>query len=163
MDKIIPIRINETLISNLDELIEKGLFLNRNEGLRASLRSLIYHYHRKPPKTHQILAKIIANYLYMHYSEVIQAIYLFGSVANNTQTEDSDIDLLILINRSLPYDEEMKIIKAVLQLLGNLNYIPSLHFEEIKRFQQAIEQEFEFETNIIMKGILLQGSTEKNS
>ncbi len=46
MDKIIPLRLDNYLIQEIDSLIQKGLYRNRNEGIREAIRMLINSYGR---------------------------------------------------------------------------------------------------------------------
>lgn len=155
MDKIIPLRINETLVNELDDLVEQGYFTSRNEGLRSSLRSLVHHYRRRPLEGHQIVASLCANHLGALYPDLIKKIYLFGSVANNTHREDSDIDLFALTQKRLGYHEKLQMHRKLVSLIGSLPFIPSLHFEKEAMFEEALASGMEFETNIMKKGIIL--------
>lgn len=159
VDKNIPLRVNNELTNKIDELIKKGLFRNRNEGIREGIRQLIKKYDSQKEsnlkKTQ--LAQIIANYLEMHYSEDIEAIILFGSVAKGTDSEDSDIDILVLTRKKYSYTERLHIINQIVNLTQGLGYIISLQFETTQYYLERIKEKFTFESNVAKEGKILRG------
>jgi predicted nucleotidyltransferase len=156
MDKIIPLRVNATLVGELDELVENGVFPNRNEGLRASLRGALQHYRRKSSDIHRTIAQFIANALMNAYPQMIKRIILFGSVAAGTHGPESDIDILVLTTHKLSRDEEKSIYWLVTILTAKIPVLPSIHLQEWQNFQEGVIKEYEFETKINTSGIILQ-------
>ena len=157
MGRIIPIRISEGLVIDLDELIQRGTFRNRNEGIRAGLRALITHYREKGSKKKDI-ARIIANYIYTQYSGQVHTIVLFGSVAQDIDNAESDIDLFVLTQNPWSYAERDALFQSVAHLIQNLDVIPSLHFEDVRTFSVALNEHLIFENDIYKKGIVLRGN-----
>ena len=87
MDKIIPLRLDNYLIQEIDSLIQKGLYRNRNEGIREAIQMLINSYGSSCNGNKLLKAEMIANFLTMNFSKEIQSIILFGSVASGTATQ----------------------------------------------------------------------------
>ncbi|MEO0770594.1 MAG: nucleotidyltransferase domain-containing protein [Cyanobacteria bacterium J06649_4] len=54
----------------------------------------------------QLLAK--------HYGEKLQGVILFGSAARNDMTQESDLDLLVLLLKPFDYFEELQVIVDIL-------------------------------------------------
>ena len=159
VDKNIPLRVNNELTKKIDELIKKGIFRNRNEGIREGIRQLIKKYDSQKEFNLQKtqLAQIIANYLKLYYSEDLEAIVLFGSVAKGTDSEDSDIDILALTRKKYSYAQKLHIINQVVHLTQGLDYIISLQFETTQKYLERIKENFSFESNIAKEGKVLGG------
>lgn len=52
--------------------------------------------------------------LAQHYGEKLQGVVLFGSAARNEMTDESDLDLLVLLPQPLDYFKELRAIVDVL-------------------------------------------------
>jgi len=159
VDKNIPLRVNNELTNKIDDLIKKGIFRNRNEGIREGIRQLIHKYDSQKEsnlkKTQ--LAQIIANYLKLYYTEDLEAIILFGSVAKGTDRENSDIDILVLTRTKYSYSQKLHIINQIVHLTKTLDYIISLQFETSQRYLERIKGDYTFESNVAKEGKLLGG------
>lgn len=159
VDKNIPLRVNNELTKKIDKLVKKGIFRNRNEGIREGIRQLIKKYDSQKEsniKKAQI-AQIIANYLQLYYSEELEAIILFGSVAKGTDSEDSDIDILVLTRNKYSYTQKLHIINKIVHLTQGLDYIISLQFEATQKYLERIKEKFTFESNVAKEGKVLGG------
>jgi len=159
VDKNIPLRVNNELTKKIDELIKKGIFRNRNEGIREGIRQLIKKYDSQKESNLKKaqLAQIIANYLKLYYSDDLEAIILFGSVAKGTDREDSDIDILVLTRIKYSYTQKLHIINKIVHLTQGVGYIISLQFETTKKYLERIKEKFTFESNVAKEGKLLGG------
>jgi len=157
MDTIVPIRISNAIVKGIDSMVEKGLFRNRNEVIREGIRSIIGQY-CTDNANRKVIASVIANYLVFTYKNLIQAIILFGSVAEGTDNEDSDIDLLVLTRIKLSYDQKFELTDKIVNLLQKLNYITSLQFQPYKEFLERVQANFEFESSVLHQGKILVGT-----
>jgi uncharacterized protein len=156
MDKIIPVRMDTALVQEMDEIIKRGIFKNRNEGIREGIRMIIKEY--TSIKTELvIIAQIVTNYLLLKYPNEIVAMILYGSVARGTANEESDIDLMILSKKELEYSRKEQYIEQVVQIMQQMPFLVSLHFEEITQFVQGVHEDYNFEMNIITDGRVLGG------
>jgi len=156
MDKIIPIRISENLVKDLDDLVLQEIFRNRNEGIREGIRALIRYYNNAKSNRKDI-AKILANFIQLQFPSDIHTIILFGSVAYNKDTPDSDIDLFILTRGSWTYAQKGELFQKIVLLLQKLDVVISLHFEDIQNFYEALNENLIFEREIYENGIILCG------
>ncbi len=157
MDKIIPLRVDQALVDGIEALVTNGLFRNRNESIREGIRILLNQYNALPQKINLMMAKIVANHLFRTFSSIIRAILLYGSVARGTDTSESDIDLLLLTTRNVPYSEQTDFYAAIGDLFQGIDYDISLHFQETGKFIEGFSKGFSFETKIVRDGKLLQG------
>lgn len=159
VDKNIPLRVNDELTKKIDDLIKKGIFRNRNEGIREGIRQLVMKYDTQMvtnlKKTQ--FAQIIANYLELHYSEDLETIILFGSVAKGTDSEDSDIDILVLTLNKYSYSQKLHIINQIVRLTQGLDLIISLQFETTQKYIERVKENFTFESNVVKEGKILAG------
>ncbi len=105
-----------------------------------------------------MLARVVANFLITNRNDVIQAVVLFGSVAKNKDTRESDIDILAITKNDLSYDEEYEITKAVGLLVYGIDEYVSIHLESCETFTAAVKNEYVFESDILHEGMLLTGS-----
>lgn len=158
MDKIIPLRVDESMIQYIDRMVIEGLFRNRNDGIRAGIREIINNQLRNRSATRMMLAHVVANFLNTTQNSEIQAVILFGSVVDNKDTQESDVDILVLTKSTLLYDEEYEIIKDVGHLVYGIDEYVSMHFESCELFTMAVENGYVFENDILRKGKLLVGN-----
>ena len=158
-DKNIPLRVNIELTDKIDELIKRGIFRNRNEGIREGIRQLIRKYDSRKDFTFKKtqLAQVIANYLQLYYPEEFEVIILFGSVAEGTDSEDSDIDILVLTKKKYSYNQKLHIMNQIVHLTHGLDDIISLQFETTQKFLDRIKENFTFESNVLKVGKVLRG------
>jgi predicted nucleotidyltransferase len=156
VDKIIPVRMDSSLVQELDAIIQRGIFKNRNEGIREGIRTVIAEY-KSATSQYKSYAQIAANYILNLYQSEIIAIILYGSVARGTETEDSDIDLMVITRNVFPYAKKTSLIEALVKLFSEMPFLISLHFESITEFKKAIKENYQFEHNILSEGIILGG------
>jgi predicted nucleotidyltransferase len=158
MDKIIPLRVDEVMIQYIDEMVVSGLFRNRNDGIRAGIREIINTRALNRSLSRTMLAQVVANYLITARNNEIQAVILFGSVVKNNDTRESDIDILVLTNNNLSYDEEYEIVKDVGQLVYGIDEYVSVHVESCETFSAGVKSGYVFENDIVQEGKLLTGT-----
>jgi len=80
----------------------------------------------------------------------IDKIILFGSQANGSADDDSDFDILILLNRKIDWQEENKILNLCneidleLDILTDIKFFVSADLETIKGKQPFIQNALKF-------------------
>ncbi len=73
----------------------------------------------------------------------IDRLALFGSFARNTQTETSDVDLLVSFNRDISYFTFINLAEAIEQRLGRaVDLVPEDGMRP--RFRQAIKEDLSY-------------------
>ncbi len=158
MGRIIPLRLEDAMADQLDRLVAAGVFLNRNDGIRAGVREALKRFAGNTTAARNALARVIANYLIISQQGKIEAIALFGSVAAGRDVPGSDIDILVITNGPTSYDVELARVREVGLLTQGIDEQVSLHHESSVDFASGLEHGFEFETGIVARGILLAGS-----
>ncbi|NMC05327.1 MAG: hypothetical protein GYA24_08955 [Candidatus Lokiarchaeota archaeon] len=159
MDKIIPLRVDESITSGIDKLVERGLFRNRNEALRQGIRDMIEKFQNNKHERRMVASKIIANYLVSKYPHLVSRVMLFGSVARHVDSEWSDVDLLITLQKSVDYATEREIIFDIYSLIEAVDMIVSPHFQPESVFQVRSRVPNSIEATILENGILLAENT----
>ena len=90
--------------------------------------------------------------IYKTYGDRLKAIILYGSVARGTQTEDSDIDIMILIdgteNELRRYDEKLSDVSTDLALkylkvfsIIDVRYQEYMEWKKISPFYKNVDRE----------------------
>jgi predicted nucleotidyltransferase len=162
MDKIIPLRIDESITAGIDALVARGLFRNRNEALRQGIRDMVEKFQNNMHERRMVASKIIANYLVSKYSQLVSRVMLFGSVARHADSEWSDVDLLIILQKSVDYATERDMIFDIYSLIHTVDMIVSPHFQAEAAFQARARVPNSIEAMILEDGILLAGNTTIN-
>lgn len=100
-----------------------------------------------------IRIQIAKNFAKAIKSDKIKKIVLFGSVARGDDSEDSDIDILIVSS----YKDELFdfIYDKIYEILIDYQELISAHFVDEEKFEK--EKEFSFLSNVIQEGIVLAG------
>jgi predicted nucleotidyltransferase len=155
MDKIIPLRIDESLVTGLDALVARGLFRNRNEALRQGTRDMIEKYQNNVHEKRVIASKIIANFLVSKYARLVTQVILFGSVARREDTEWSDVDLMVLLGKRVDYMMEREIIFAIYSLIDRAGVVVSPHFQAEVPFYERARVPNSIEATIVKEGLVL--------
>ncbi len=82
-------------------------------------------------------------------SDKIDKIILFGSVARGEDTEESDIDILIVSNNHMEIDDE--IADEIAWIMYDKNELISAHIMSEDIFNKT--QHFSFLTNVLSEGV----------
>lgn len=81
-----------------------------------------------------------------------EKIYLFGSYANGTQNEDSDLDIAIILNNEKSKLDNIRYIRYVLKEVNNPIDIIVYKIDE---FYNKLKDKYIFETTIVNDGVLI--------
>nr|MDO8116091.1 nucleotidyltransferase domain-containing protein [Candidatus Sigynarchaeota archaeon] len=161
MDKIIPLRVDEAMVEQIDLLVSDGTFRSRNDGIRAGIREILKNFKYNKTGKRKAIARMVANHIMMVYQGVIGIVYMFGSVARGSDMPESDIDILAVSRHPLSYDQELAVISYAGRLLHGIDEHVSIQFESRDDFMAGIERGFEFESTVFHRGILLAGVLKK--
>ncbi len=97
MGSAIPTKLEEGLVEGLDRLVAEGLYQSRSEAIRDSVRSLVNRNYMSRIRFLRTIAEISAQAILSKFSETVTDIIVYGSVANQHVSEDSDVDILVLV------------------------------------------------------------------
>jgi len=94
----IPTKLEEPLVVALDRLVGDGLYQSRSEAIRDAVRTLVERRYVSKTRFLRVIAEISAQVILSAHSDTVTDIILYGSVATGRVSEDSDIDVLILVS-----------------------------------------------------------------
>lgn len=94
--------------------------------------------------------KIAKEFAQAIYSDDIQQIILFGSVARGDDVEESDIDILIVIHNDNPNFESL-VDKKVVEFILEKEEVISPHVMTVEHFNKT--KEYSFLQNVMIDGL----------
>lgn len=152
-DKVIPVRMDESLVNSLDSLVEEGLYLNRTEAVRGAVRSLI----RTRARGNGLLtvAKISAALIRERWEDNVLMIILYGSVVSGRMHEESDIDLLIVIREGNTREWRKRFNELIYPLIPEIGRQVSLVVNTRREIQELKKAGDPFTREVIENGIKL--------
>lgn len=142
-DKIIPVRMDERLVNQLDALVERGLYSNRTEAIRSSVRTLIEE-HGELHSELLIVSRIAKAVIQEEGGENISKVILYGSVAEGGAGEESDIDIFVVVKGGDPREWRMKFNELIYPMILEIGRQISLvvHTEEELRDLEDVGDPF---------------------
>jgi len=94
----IPTKLEEPLVKALDRMVADGLYQSRSEAIRDSVRRLVERNYVSRISFLRVIAEITAHVILSKYSRAVTDIILYGSLAGGQISEDSDVDILVLVS-----------------------------------------------------------------
>ena len=100
----------------------------------------------------RIKGKMSCDECYMERSDDIVKIILFGSVARGDDTEESDIDILIITTNSDELSDEIN--SAAVDIILEKDEFISPHVMSEEHFNKTID--YPFLTNVLKEGVVIE-------
>jgi predicted nucleotidyltransferase len=158
--QVVPARLGKDLVRSLDRLISEGKYVSRSDAVRDAVRMLLRKNRSgaASPQMYRIVAEIASAILAERLGHTVTDIVLFGSVASGRQTDESDIDLLILVKGSPPDRTTLDIIDELYTImLASGTAITPIVYEQ-NEFKQMFREGIAFAQEVIDKAIPLHGA-----
>jgi len=159
MSVVIPVRVPRKVAQEIEKLVDAGIYPNRSNLIRESLRRLIVSEGVSAPKT--ALAKSVATLVSVMISreeKTVTDIILFGSVARGEVTAESDIDLLVLVENAEGWMIRQRLYDLIYPIIPALGVDVSLIVTDKKGFIHSAGEGEPFALSIIEEGVQLRGS-----
>ena len=159
MSVVIPVRVPKELARKINELISQGLYSNRSNLIRESLRRFLVSEHaltQKTPIGHEVA--LMASSLIAWNEKTITDVILFGSTARGEATPESDIDLLILTTDPEPWKIRQRLYDLVYPIIPTFEVDISLIVINKENFINMANNKDPFATATIKEGKQLQGN-----
>ncbi len=156
----IPTKLEEPLIRALDRLVADGLYQSRSEAIRDSVRRLVERSYLSKIRFLRIIAEIATQAILSKYKETVTDIILYGSLASGQVSEDSDVDILVLIStkgHESPSQVEMGIHEITYPIVLTSGSVITPIVLEKREFQKLYRKGEHFVSEIVRKGIPLHG------
>lgn len=158
----IPTKLEAPLVRALDSLVTEGLYQSRSEAIRDAIRRLVERNYMSRVRFLAVIAQVSAQLILDEYGDAITDIILYGSVATGRASDDSDIDLLILVSDRLGKnlsEVEIRAHEIVYPVaLSSSSVITPIVLNKGK-FLDLIREGQHFATEIAKHGIEITGAT----
>lgn len=98
MGLAIPTKLEAPLVRALDGLVAEGLYQSRSEAIRDAVRRLVERNYISKIRFLRVIAEVSAQLVLDEYGDAVTDIILYGSVASGSVSDDSDVDILVLVS-----------------------------------------------------------------
>jgi len=156
----IPTKLEESLIRALDRLVADGIYQSRSEAIRDSVRRLVERSYLSKIRFLRIIAEIAAQAILSKYPKTVTDIILYGSVASGQVSEESDVDILVLVStkgQESRSQVEMRIHEITYPMALTSGSVITPIVLEKRRFLELYRKGEHFLSEIVNKGIQLHG------
>jgi Arc/MetJ-type ribon-helix-helix transcriptional regulator len=156
----IPTKLEEPLVEALDRLVAEGFYQSRSEAIRDAVRRLVEKNYVSRTRFLRIIADISAQVILSIHPDIVTDIILYGSAASGQVSEDSDVDILVLIStkgRESPSKVEIRIHEATYPIALACGSVVTPIVVERMRFLELCRSGEHFAMEIIRYGIPLHG------
>jgi predicted nucleotidyltransferase len=158
----IPTKLEAPLVRALDNLVAEGLYQSRSEAIRDAIRRLVERNYISRARFLTVIAQVSAQFILDEYGDAVTDIILYGSVATGRASDDSDIDILVLVSDTRsknPSQVEIRIHEIVYPVaLSSASVVTPIVLNKSK-FLDLFEQEQHFAREIVKHGIEIKGTT----
>ncbi len=158
----IPTKLEKPLIEALDRFVAEGLYQSRSEAIRDAIRRLVESNYLSRNRFLRIVAEISAQTILNAYLDTVTDIILYGSVASGIVTEESDIDILVLLSTKGPRSlgqMEVRIHETVYPIALAAGVVITPIALDKREFLNLARAGDHFVEDIIRYGIAIQGAT----
>jgi predicted nucleotidyltransferase len=158
----IPTKLEAPLVRALDNLVAEGFYQSRSEAIRDAIRGLVERNYISRVRFLTVIAQVSAQLILDEYREAITDIILYGSVATGRASDDSDIDILVLVSDTTSKNlgqAEIRIHEIVYPVaLSSASVVTPIVLNKSK-FLDLFEQGQQFAREILKHGIEIKGTT----
>jgi predicted nucleotidyltransferase len=162
MGLAIPTKLEAPLVRALDGLVAEGLYQSRSEAIRDAARRLVERNYISRVRFLTVIARVSAQLVLDEYGDDVTDMILYGSVATGRVTDDSDIDILVLVSDRMRRNlsqAEIRIHEIVYAVsLSSDSVITPIVLERRKFLDLAREGEH-FAREIVKYGIKIEVAT----
>ena len=159
ISEVVPVRIPRELAEKVKKLVDMGIFPNRSFLVREALRRLVVSEGVAAERTNVgSIAARIASIMIVWSEKAVMDIILFGSVARNEATLESDVDLLVLVEDEEGWVVRPHLYDAIYPIILALGVDISLIVLERKLFIRMVETGDPFALSVLNEGLQLHGS-----
>ena len=158
MSVVIPVRVPREVAEKIKQLVDVGLYPNRSTLIREALRRLIVSEGVAAQKsTLGKVAATLASVMIAWNEKTVTDVILFGSVAHGKATGESDVDLLVLVEKAEGWVVRQRLYDLVYPIIPVLGVDVSLIVIEKKRFIPMVRRGDPFALSVMTEGIQLHG------
>lgn len=162
MGLAIPTKLEAPLVRALDGLVAEGLYQSRSEAIRDAVRRLVERNYISKIRFLRVIAEVSGQLILDEYGDAVTDIILYGSVASGSVSDDSDIDILVLVS-----DTMSKNLSQVEIRIHEITYAVALSSGSVitpivlsrRKFMDLAGEGEHFAREIAKYGIQIKGTT----
>jgi len=158
----IPTKLEAPLVRALDSLVAEGLYQSRSEAIRDAIRRLVERNYISRARFLIVIARVSAQLILDEYGEAVTDIILYGSVATGRASDDSDVDILVLVSDKTSMDlsqVEIRIHEIVYPVALSSSSVVTPIVLNKSKFLELYEQGQHFAKEIVKYGVEIKGTT----
>jgi predicted nucleotidyltransferase len=158
----IPTKLEAPLVEAIDSLVTEGLYQSRSEAIRDAIRRLVERNYISRARFLTVIARISTQLILDEYGDAVTDIILYGSVATGRASDDSDIDILVLVSDTISTDlsqVEIRIHEIVYPVALSSDSVVTPIVLNKNKFLDLWEQQQHFAKEIVKYGIEMKGTT----
>ena len=158
MSVVIPVRVPEEVAQKIKQLVDAGLYPNRSSLVREALRRLVASEGASMQRSAlgKAVAAIASTMIAWNEKSVTDVI-LFGSAARGEATVESDVDLLILIEKVEGWVVRQRLYDLIYPIIPSLGVDVSLIVMNKKSFMGMVRDADPFALSVVREGVQLYG------
>jgi predicted nucleotidyltransferase len=158
MSTVVPARVNRRMAREIKQLVDSGKYVSQSDAIRDALRRLVESSREASVQpVLQTVARIASYQIKRSFEKNVKDIVLFGSVARGRADEDSDIDLLVLLEGAEPRDMTDRLYDVVYPIMLASDTVITVMILSDSEFLAMVREGSGFARGIIEEGIQLYG------
>ncbi len=103
MSRVVPARLPAELVKGVNALVKSGRYTNRSEVIKEATRLLLSSGGLPSPSSMAKVAVRLVSVLVAWNSLEVESATLYGSVARGDAGSESDIDILVVVDKGEPW------------------------------------------------------------
>lgn len=157
MSEVVHARVDIELLSKVDAMVERGLFPNRSGLIREATRELVSRvFSQATNERMEAVARASGAVIAGLEGLGVARVELYGSVARKEADENSDVDLLVLVDEGHDVDEATT---AIVEAIGPISTATETTVTPLVmkkgEFEKALADGFSFAKSVSEDGVVL--------
>jgi Arc/MetJ-type ribon-helix-helix transcriptional regulator len=158
MSAVIPVRVPKEVAEKIKQLVDTGLYPNRSTLIREAIRRLVASEGEVTQKsTLARVAATLASVIIAWKEKTVTDVILFGSIARDKPSDESDVDILVLVENAESWVIRQHLYDLVYPIIPVLGVDISLIVIEKKHFIRMVRVGDPFALSVMKEGIQLHG------
>src|SRR5438445_11817489 len=126
MSRVVPARLPAELVRGVNALVKSGRYANMSEVIKEATRLLLSSGGLPPPSSMAKVAARLVSVLVAWNSLGVESVTLYGSVARGDAGSESDIDILVVVEKGEPWRIRRSLYELIYPVIAVLGVDVSL-------------------------------------
>jgi predicted nucleotidyltransferase len=157
MSGVVPARLPLDLVRGIDGLVKSGRYANRSEVIKEAARLLVSSGGLPPSSALGETAARLVSALVAWDLLGIESVTLYGSVARREAGSQSDIDILVVVDKGEPWKTRRSLYDLIYPVIAALGVDISLMVVSRDNWLDMLESGDPFALNVLKEGRPLWG------